>query len=165
MQSFKDSSESDSKSVETSSSNNSSSQSAPKTKDWQLKHVDKKEALDNESGDSESSSSADEIDKIDNNTTLALMSRSRKSCLTNIKSSSKAKQAAQAMMMTIGCFTAQGYNTNSSQRYDIAAILSEHAKAIDDSLTVNKTPLQHVGQVRVCHGIAGVNRKVATKSP
>ena len=90
MQSFNDSDESNKDSVDTSRSEDSSSQSPPKTKDWRLKHVDEKEALENEGN--ESSSSKDEIDKIDNNATPAPTSRSRKSCLTNKKVSSKAKR-------------------------------------------------------------------------
>ena len=77
-QSFNESDESNNNSVDTLRSDDSSSQSPPKTKDWRLKHVDEKEALDKELEDNESSSSDDEIDKIDNNATPAPTSRSRK---------------------------------------------------------------------------------------
>ena len=101
-------------------------------KDWRLKHVDEKEALNNESEDNESSSSTDEIDKIDNNATPAPTSRSRKPCLTNKKASSKAKRAALALMMTLGCFTVQGFSLNSDQHQNIPEIPSTHDKAIKE---------------------------------
>ena len=82
-QSFNDDDDSGNNSIDTSTSNNSLSHSSPKPKDWRLKHVDEKEALENEGN--KSSSSKDEIDKIDNNATLAPTSRSRKPCLTNKK--------------------------------------------------------------------------------
>ena len=106
------------------------SHSPPKPKDWRLKHVDEKEALENEGN--ESSSSKDEIDKTDNNATPAPTSRSRKSCLTNKRLSSKAKQAARALMMTIGCFTVQGFNLNSDQNQNIPEIPPTHDKAIKE---------------------------------